>query len=1206
VTKSPPQWAEARFLEGRCAAFSALNGGLHLLRLENKSRLRSGLGGLAAGSLLLFAQGGMAGTITVNSAMDGPLDSNIDGCTLREALASANMDAPVGGCDIEVAGPTTPDDTIDFDGVTQILLNAGELTIDDQLNGTTLIDGGPGVTIDANQDVIFGINSETTLDTLTLTGANLDGGNGGAIFASAALTIIDSNINDNVVSGIDDDSGLPARGAGIFTSANLTLMNTSMSGNFAPRAGGAIEISGTGAPISVSITGGTFDGNGTGVDEMGNLTTGMNAPGNGGVLHVSDNGSVVTVDIEGGTYTNNVAASEGGALWNGGGTMTVDGSTITGNTAMGAAADNGGGGIFNNGGTLNINSEAGATLISENTATGAAGSGGGIFNDGGSLFIDDLGGDSTTAGVTISSNLAPRAGGGIESRNSIGNTLRGVILTGNTAGDVPVEGGDPISANPGNGGGVHISGTGRLDVLSTSAGDRRSTVSNNLAANEGGGLWFNVSGGSVEASDVSDNEAAGNGAANGGGGIFHNAGNTPNDGDDTGGTVRVEGSTVTGNDATGTAGSGGGIFVNAGGTVNVEASIIAGNTANRAGGGVETLSTVEGAAMLSLTGVSLTGNTAGAGDAANPGNGGGVHVTGTGATTNVSASLVADNVAASEGGGLWNFRGSVMNVNATSLLRNMANGDDADNGGGALFQQDTGDATTGTINVSYSRIIGNSATGDLGSGGGVLVDAGGTLNVDNSTIASNTSNRAGGGVENNAGTVALTRVNLGGTDSAAGNMAGTNPGKGGGLHITGTGSAVIMDSLVGYNTGTEGGGLWADGNGTLTVGNSTISNNQAIATADVDGDGGGVYQVGGGDSGSTIDFSTIAENAAEGDGGGVGAGNATMSVITVTNSIVAGNTSAGDAATNNVDVEAGVTADAGSNLIAADAGFNGAVRLFGPRAVQGEAPLGLPTAVYPLADTSTAIDASADCGPDADQRTVMRPAADCDYGSFEAADIPALTVTNTSADAVTVTENSENVVVAGMTLQNNSMESIDVGGFAGSINVNNLPANIDPSALLEFDFLVYGDDNSNGMLDDGEMPLDANVSGLDLSTLRFQVAFPPETLEAGASQSVIVVATNMPQVAWNPGMIDVVGTHPHKPGPALSWQTPAIAGGALLGLLSLVSVGRIRRRTRVFLLATSAALVLTACGGGGGGGSGGGVIPDGSEDPMNPLVRGDL
>ncbi|MEZ6137406.1 MAG: hypothetical protein R3C53_21160 [Pirellulaceae bacterium] len=92
---------------------------------------------------------------------------------------------------------------------------------------------------------------------------------------------------------------------------------------------------------------------------------------------------------------------EGGGLWNGAGTMTIDGTLIAGNTASGPAADDGGGGVFNNGGTLNI---TGAT-ITDNLADGAAGSGGGLFTLAGTVMV---------TGTTLSFNSANRAGGGIE------------------------------------------------------------------------------------------------------------------------------------------------------------------------------------------------------------------------------------------------------------------------------------------------------------------------------------------------------------------------------------------------------------------------------------------------------------------------------------------------------------------------------------------------------------------------------------------------------------------------------------------------------------------------------------------------------------------------------------------------------------------------------------------------------------------------
>src|SRR5690606_34762855 len=135
----------------------------------------------------------------------------------------------------------------------------------------------------------------------------------------------------------------------------------------------------------------------------------------------------------------NEAGSEGGGLWNGSGTMNIDGTLITNNTASGAAADQGGGGIYNlNAGTLVI---ANAT-ISNNIADGTLGSGGGILNDVGSQL--------TITDSEISGNMAIRAGGGIEDNSGTSTIiLTNVNLSGNS-----------VSGPPGNGGGLHITGSG--------------------------------------------------------------------------------------------------------------------------------------------------------------------------------------------------------------------------------------------------------------------------------------------------------------------------------------------------------------------------------------------------------------------------------------------------------------------------------------------------------------------------------------------------------------------------------------------------------------------------------------------------------------------------------------------------------------------------------------------------------------------------
>ena len=139
--------------------------------------------------------------------------------------------------------------------------------------------------------------------------------------------------------------------------------------------------------------------------------------------------------IENLTVTGGRDPDSGGGVLVNDGTLTVDSSTISGNTAtaFGGSFSPGasGGGIFNNGGTLTIND----STISGNTADAGSGmagtaTGGGIFENGGTLSITDS---------TISGNVAASGGLGNEIYfNGSSNTLAGDILA--TAGGAPAGG----------------------------------------------------------------------------------------------------------------------------------------------------------------------------------------------------------------------------------------------------------------------------------------------------------------------------------------------------------------------------------------------------------------------------------------------------------------------------------------------------------------------------------------------------------------------------------------------------------------------------------------------------------------------------------------------------------------------------------------------------------------------------------------------
>ncbi|MBA2438098.1 MAG: CSLREA domain-containing protein [Acidimicrobiia bacterium] len=353
-------------------------------------------------------------------------------------------------------------------------------------------------------------------------------------------------------------------------------------------------------------------------------------PGNGGGFHLTGAG---TVDVIRSEATGNTATAEGGGLWNSAtGAMTVVDSELRGNVAGGNDADQGGGGLFNDGGELTVR----GSEIDANVADGTSGSGGGILNNLGTLNVGNS---------TLSNNTAVRAGGGVEA--NVGTTkLKSVHLDSNETGPTP-----------GNGGGFHLTGAGTVTVS-------HSRVTDNIASAEGGGLWNSATGTmTVAKTQFTGNVASGAAADQGGGGLFND-----------GGELSVTRSVFTDNSADGTSGSGGGILNNQG-TLSVAGALFADNSATRAGGGIEA-----NVGTTTLVNIRLENNTTGP----NPGNGGGLHLTGAG-TVDITRARVIDNVASAEGGGLWSSSTGTMIVTRSVVMGNVAPvGPDVFNDGGTF------------------------------------------------------------------------------------------------------------------------------------------------------------------------------------------------------------------------------------------------------------------------------------------------------------------------------------------------------------------------------------------------------------------------------------------------------------------------------------------------------------------------------------------
>jgi hypothetical protein len=302
----------------------------------------------------------------------------------------------------------------------------------------------------------------------------------------STLSLKNSVIQDNIASDI---------GGGIYGEGytSLTLENCDVISNTAPYAGG---VGSYGAQI------------------INNSNVSDN---HGGGIYVAWEGLTLNTT----TVSQNIANSRcGGGLFNDSGSIFLNNSTITGNSA-GA-----GGGICNKG-SMTLNN----LLVSENIA--------GV--EGGGILSSEYDSAMTLTNTIVSSNTTGSRGGGIYGGNAVINNS---VIKGNTVTDTGY-----------GGGGIYTTGPVTIN---------NSTINDNTVPSYGGGI--NQGGNILHLNNVT----LSNNSAFMGGGFYKWSG-----------TATMNNVTVTGNQATETDGYGGGLYNNVYyGTLTLQNTIVSGNENN--------------------------------------------------------------------------------------------------------------------------------------------------------------------------------------------------------------------------------------------------------------------------------------------------------------------------------------------------------------------------------------------------------------------------------------------------------------------------------------------------------------------------------------------------------------------------------------------------------------------------------------------------
>ncbi len=776
----------------------------------------------------------------------------------NNATNGANVLPVISATNLTLLGNGSTLNAASFGRLFDVASGAG-LTVDN-----LTLTGGSASGATAQGGAILNNSGSVTLNTDVIGGNQAVGGagqngQGGAIYSNGGTLTLSKDIvgkkvtnyynatfaitkhstfgNSNKATGGVGGAG---QGAGLYvTGGTVKVSNGTFGANYAT--GGSAATGGTGG----SAQGGAIYSNGATLDLKKDFI------GTKDVKHLNST-NVTTKETAFGVVNsakggNGGGSAQGGGLFVSGGTVNATNCSISGNGAFagnglsgGAGGNAQGGGIFANNATLTVSGGSINTniLIDGAGATGAAGTvnhisggtggaggnaqGAGIFAQGGSLSVGNA--------AILSNNGALAFGGG---------GLGGAAYTGGVGGAGGAagvaEGGAIYAANLTS---FQITGGSQLThntVFGGNGGAGAQGAAGGQGGQAAGGAVFatqtavQINGGSVLNSNQATAGGGGTGGAAGAGGAGGNAlgGGLYSQGGSVSLTSLTSNVQFNGNKLNGGVGGAGGV-----GIATLLNGGAGGNGGSVEGGGVYdaggnlTMNSVQAQLNLIVTGLAGKGgsganNTAvngvgGAGGAGGTGGamiGGGLYVSGTNLTVNITSSSLSYNQegspAAYGGGG---GKGGTA-INGTGGAGGAAGNDPKSEGGGAAFLGNNAVTLSG-VSVEYDSILAV-GPGDAGSGGSGLVGGAGG-NAGNPGIV------RGGGVFVNGGTLTIQSASVIENDQARGQTGG----KGGraGKSTNNVAKTPIHSGLGGAGTESIGGGVAATG-AAVTLNNVTISTN---------------------------------------------------------------------------------------------------------------------------------------------------------------------------------------------------------------------------------------------------------------------------------------------------------------------------------------------------------------------------------------------